>query len=154
MAEAASAAFSHRKHTSPVKLTAAGDAATDKGVVLTFPKLTEQIRRGNADIQQAAEHGAYGVAFVLALHYTGYTVVEQSRKGTGFDYSLGIHSDELPFQQVVRLEVSAICESATETVAERVKDKRKQISRSDGTGLTGLIVVVDFRSAHAQVEWR
>lgn len=152
MAEAASVCFARQKHVSPVPLSVAGSFT--ENVSLAYPKVTEQMRRGNADIQEAGEHGAYGVSFVLGLHLTGYTVVERSRKGTGFDYSLGIHSDVLPFQQIVRLEVSSICESPNETVADRVKAKRRQISRSDGSGLKGLIIVVDFRSALAQVEWR
>lgn len=152
LSESAAVCFAYRQHPCPVPLTVGG--SYHGSVTLDYPVVTEQMRRGNGDLQNAAERGAYAVSFVLCLHLTGYTVVEQSFKGPGFDYMLGTSTDALPFQNAVRLEVTGICESDKEQVPRRVRVKRTQISKSDTSGLPGLIVVVDFRSARAQVEWR
>src|SRR5260221_12677183 len=76
---------------------------------LTWNPLTETHRRTCADIQEATEYGAYGVAIVGVRETTGKTVLERSAKGPGFDFWIGDEEDaELPFQGLMRLEVSGI----------------------------------------------
>ena len=50
---------------------------------------------------------AVGVAILLAKSELGYSVMERSRKGTGFDYWIGDET-ELPFDRKARLEISGI----------------------------------------------
>jgi hypothetical protein len=49
--------------------------------------------------------GAVGVAVLLSKQLTGFTVIQRSRKGTGFDYWLG-DEDELPLQNKGRAATS------------------------------------------------
>lgn len=62
------------------------------------------------DQEYTTEQAAYGIALLLLSKLTEFTVVERSRKGTGFDYWLGKPTDssDLPFQKSMRLEVSGI----------------------------------------------
>ena len=41
------------------------------------------------DLQEATEMGACGIAIVIARELIGYSIIERSVKGTGFDYWLG-----------------------------------------------------------------
>ncbi len=76
---------------------------------------------------------------------TDFTVIERSRRGTGFDYWLGIKDEtqELPFQNKVRLEVSGIRRGDDTRIRARVKQKIEQTNPSDGA-LPTYIVVVEF----------
>ena len=65
------------------------------------------MRRTHNDLQDATEAGACGLAILLVQLFVGYTVVERSVKGTGFDYWLGSENDAL-FQNKARLEASGI----------------------------------------------
>ena len=49
----------------------------------------DQLQRTYSDEQSVVERAAVAVSVVLALRTTAYTVIERSRKGTGFDYMLG-----------------------------------------------------------------
>ena len=76
---------------------------------LTWPATTDQARNCYNDRQFAAELGAYGIAVLLVERLTDLTVVERSRKGTGFDYWLGPKGRAQPlFQDKQKLEVSGI----------------------------------------------
>ena len=97
----------------------------------------------------ATEHGAYGIACLLILDLTGLTVIQRSRKGTGFDFWLG-DDEELPFQNKARLEVSGIRQGDAARVAARVAQKKKQTGRSDGF-LPAYVIVVDFGTPLARV---
>ncbi len=76
---------------------------------------------------------------------TPYTVIERSRKGTGFDYWLSTkdETDALPFQNKVRLEVSGIRRGNDSRVRARVKQKIEQTNPSDGV-LPAYIIVIEF----------
>ena len=105
----------------------------------------EQLLRSWADQQEATEYGATAIAILLVLQMTDYTVVRRSVKGTGFDYWLGYADDSsLPFQDVVRLEVSGVFRGDEPTLRQRVQKKLKQVSRSDYLGLPALVIVTEF----------
>ncbi|MGH9759491.1 MAG: hypothetical protein ACREAC_01480, partial [Blastocatellia bacterium] len=96
------------------------------------------------DDEVTTEHGAYGVAILIILNLTEYTVVERSKKGTGFDFYLGLNNNEdLPFQNVVRLEISGIRTGGDADIRKRVGRKLKQTAVSDDRG-PAFIVVVEF----------
>ena len=69
--------------------------------------------------------------------------MRRSRKGTGFDYWLGLKGDRL-FQHSARLEVSGIRQGSDEAVQKRVNQKVAQTKRSDNLKLAAFIVVVEF----------
>jgi hypothetical protein len=105
------------------------------------------------DEQYTTEQGAYGVAFLLILSLTDYTVIERSRKGTGFDYWLGKKEDQkdLPFKNSARLEVSGIRNGDVSKVNSRTLKKLKQVEPTDKTMLPAYIVIVEFNAPTSQV---
>ncbi|MDZ8138567.1 MAG: hypothetical protein RM049_25205 [Nostoc sp. DedQUE04] len=76
---------------------------------------------------------------------TQFTVIERSRKGTGFDYWLGSEDEagELPFQNQVRLEVSGIRKADDNRIRARVKQKIEQTNPSDGE-FPAYVIIVEF----------
>ena len=111
------------------------------------------MRRSWNDAEYTTEQGAYGVAILLVLGLTEYTVIEKARKGPGFDYWLGRAEDSegLPFQNVSRLEVSGIRSGDDSFVRARVNEKLKQVAPSDSSDLPAYVVVVEFGSPLSQV---
>jgi len=118
---------------------------------VTWPAVTEQMRRCLNDPEVATEHGAVGIAVLLTKKLLGYSVIQRSRKGTGFDYWLG-DDTALPFQSKARLEVSGIRRGDASAVRSRVNQKRRQTDPSDGTHLPAHIVVVEFGEPSANME--
>ena len=112
------------------------------------------MRNTYADEEYATEHAAYGVAFLLVLGQTDYTVMAKSRRGTGFDYWLGTGEDDrgLPFHEKERLEVSGIRSGDETQIKARVNQKLKQVRRSDDTRLPALVIVVEFSHPITQAE--
>lgn len=99
--------------------------------------------------------GACGVAILAARELTGYTVVERSVKGTGFDYWLGaVNSPDSqlePLERKARLEVSGILHGATDIVEARIREKIRQTRRSAGE-FPAYIVVVEFHTPGVWME--
>ena len=83
---------------------------------------------------------------------TSYTVIERSRKGTGFDYMLGDSLDPL-FTPKARLEVSGIMrETDGNTLDMRFHQKTAQTDKSDGTRLPAYVSVVEFSTPKAKFD--
>lgn len=143
LAEACAVCLTDQGHTQGVEFKVKGDfRAVFK---LYWQEVTSQMLRCWNDSEYTTEQAAYGIAFLVIQELTEYTVIERSRKGTGFDYWLGKkgESNELPFQNAVRLEVSGIRKGDNSRVKARVQQKLEQVSPTDGT-LPAYIVVVEF----------
>lgn len=97
------------------------------------------------DLEYTTEQAAYGIAFMIITRLTDFTVIERSRKGTGFDYWLGTENDDslLPFQNKARLEISGIRAGDEKRINIRLKQKLEQTKPSDGI-LPAYVVVVEF----------
>ena len=151
LAEAGAVCFEEQNHSSGVELNV--DGAFQAKYQIFWQQITVQMMRSYNDEDSATELGAYGVAFLLVLDLTDYTIIEKSRRGTGFDYWLGKAQDdkELPFQNKERLEVSGIRNGDNSRVKSRVNEKLKQVQISDPTGLPALIVVVEFSAPLSQM---
>ncbi|QDU42270.1 hypothetical protein Mal52_07260 [Symmachiella dynata] len=152
-AEAAAVCLEHNEHAQGVSLLVKGDSQI---FPLSWPKVTHQMLRAYADLQDATEMGACGIAILLIMEMTDLTVVERSWKGTGFDYWLG-RSDEhdgLPFQNRARLEVSGLLDGSDSRLTSRVRQKLEQTKISDSTRLPAFVIVVDFGPPKAQLEER
>ena len=147
LAHAGAVCFEERGHQCGVSLQVSGDY--EKAYAIFWPKLNDQIRRTWTDADKTTEHGAYGVAFLLISDLTGYNVLEQSFRWTGFDYWIGEDS-EMPFQRKARLEVSGIRSGNRTEIAARVQQKLKQTNQSDGK-FPAYIVVVEFGNPLAKV---
>jgi len=87
IAEAGAICLTDEDHQPGVTLEVEGEFST--AFKLNWQPVTEQTRRCWNDEEYTTEQAAYGIAFLLILQLTNLTVIERSRKGTGFDYWLG-----------------------------------------------------------------
>lgn len=136
-----------QEHGRGVQLRVRGDRSNSYSVA--WPQVTEQVRRGFNDPEEATEFGAVGVAILLAKREIGYSVIERSRKGNGFDYWMG-HESGLPFERKARLEISGIRRGRDREINARVRQKLKQIERS-GYSPAAYVIVVEFGAPLAEV---
>jgi hypothetical protein len=153
LAEAGAICFESANHKNGIELNvsvSSKDSNFEVKYKVYWQDVTDQMRRCYGDLEVTTEHGAYGVAILLILSLTDYTVVERSRKGTGFDYWLARKNDIL-FQKSARLEVSGILKGDTNTIKARVNTKLNQVKRSDSLRLPVYIVVVEFSNPLSQV---
>lgn len=149
--EAISVCLDSEKHGNKVVLSVNGDRKFEGRYELEYAMVTDQMRRGHNDPEVATENGAYGISILLVDVNTEFTVIERSRKGTGFDYWLGFKDSHAPyFQNKARLEVSGIRHGNDSLVNSRMNTKLKQTERSDGT-LPAFISVVEFGTPKAKV---
>ena len=149
IAEAAAVCLDSRGHASGIQLPTQGHF--QRAYLLRFGPVTDQERRTHADLEVATENGAYALSILIIESCTGLSVVERSRKGTGFDYWLGHgNGSDMPFVDKARLEVSGIREGGPQDIDRRVSAKLRQVSPSDGR-LSAYIVVVEFSAPVAKV---
>ena len=138
-------------HPSPVELQMEG-VRTEPFSLVWDDTFDNQMSRTYADEQSVTERAAVAVSVMLALRTTAYTVIERSRKGTGFDYMLGDSEDPL-FMPKARLEVSGIMrETDGNTVTRRFEQKAAQTDRSDSTCLPAYVSVVEFATPKAKFD--
>lgn len=144
-----------QNHKSNTDLILDGNYGNKKICLVWDKEVTNQIKKTWADTQEATEFGACGIAIMLVLHVTDYTVIERSKKLTGFDYWLGDKNEKLPFINSARLEVSGIL-NGNENISKRVNQKLKQTDPSDNTCLPAVVVVVEFGTptAHMVEKWK
>ncbi len=144
LAEAAQVCLQNWGHKSGQVLWLKAKSSTEFSVYWEEME-SEQLLRTWADQQEATEYGATAIAILLVLQMTDFTVVRRSVKGTGFDYWLGKEANaSLPFQDVIRLEISGIFKGNEQSIRQRVNKKLKQVSRSDDMGIPVLIIVTEF----------
>lgn len=130
-------------HSHPQDIPMQIEGQSESAIVKWENKCDDTILRTYADMQYTTEHGAVCLALMLTITYTPYTIIERSRKGTGFDYWLG-EKDALLFQKKARLEVSGILQGDDNAMANRYSAKVVQTEQSDETGLPAYISIVEF----------
>jgi hypothetical protein len=118
--------------------------------------IDQQTARAWNDTQEATEYGATAIAIALLQCLSGYTIIERSFKGTGFDYWLGTGEyDEnlLPFmQRAARLEISGIWkERKGNTLRRRLKQKIKQVEEANYSDVPVVVIVVEFGTPKAKL---
>ncbi len=151
LADAAAVCLDNQHHSQGIALRVMGDYNDE--YLLYWPDVTDKMNSTWADLEDAAEHGAYGLAFLLIISMTGFTVIERSIKGTGFDYWIG--GDSLfPFQNKARLEVSGILNGSNKIIRARLKEKIEQTKKSDDLSLKAYIVIIEFSTPLSQVKTR
>lgn len=151
MCEAASVCLEGCSHATGVSMAVTGTLSSSHPMPLSWPPATDQARRAYADPQFAAEFGAYGIAALVVERLTELTVVERSRKGTGFDYWLGPKNDSEPlFQDKQKLEVSGILVGDEGDVRRRLREKLAQLRRGD-VPIPGFGMVVHFATPETRV---
>ena len=107
LAHAAGFCLEQQRHEKGVTLGVRGAAADtlEATFALTWPKVTEPVRKEWGDPVEATENGACGIAILLVEALTDYHIVHRSYRSTGIDYWLAKREDEL-LQNAARLEVS------------------------------------------------
>ncbi len=148
LAEAAGVCLESQGHTPGVLLAVRG--YRNNTHALEWAPIPDQALRAWSNLEYTTEHGAAGIAVLLAGRELDHTVIEVSRKGTGIDYWLGYESDE-PFQRKGRLEVSGIRQGEDHIVRGRVRQKLRQTDRSDRSLLPAYVIVVEFGRPIAEV---
>ncbi len=142
LAEAAAVCLEDRRHPIGVRLERHG--LMREALHVEWPPIDDQVRRCHADMQEATERGACGIAILVAREATGLVVIERSKRGTGFDYWLGEKDYEgLPFAGTRRLEVSGMLTGTRRQVAARIKQKKEQMRPTDSMA-PGFVAVVEF----------
>lgn len=117
---------------------------------IKWDAVDDQMRRSWNDRENATENGAYGIAILVVLKIKHLHVLEQSKKGTGFDFWLGSPDEDEPFQNKARLEVSGIRKGSRAMISGRVDQKLKQTKKSGGKH-PAVVVVVEFGTPQTHV---
>lgn len=148
LAEAAAVCLEDRSHASGVSLSVEG--SYHRIVRLSWANVSDQQLRTHADLHEATEHGACGIAILVVENASRKVVVERSKKGTFFDYWLGTDGKGELFQERARLEVSGILEGDDKKLESRTSQKLEQIKQAKGK-LPRYIAVVEFGRPKARV---
>ena len=152
LAEAAAVCLENQHHTTEVLLIATGNFSN---AVLQWEPVTDQQIASNADMQEATEDGAVAVVLLAIREHTGKVVMERAAKGWGFDYWLGLENtveeNDLPFQDLTRLEVSGILHGSQSQVNTRVQGKLNQVQVSDDV-CPAIVGVVEFSTPRIHLE--
>ena len=146
LAEAGAVCLESQGHVQGVSLSVRGHH--NHIYPLTWKSTTAQTHRSWNDPGSATEKGAESIAILIAKRAIGYSVIRQSRKGTGFDYWIGEESSE-GFRDKAGLEISGIRHGNDRTIRARVREKLLQANRS-GIWPT-YAVVVEFGTPLAEV---
>ena len=151
MAESAAVCFEDRTHTSGVSIRVVGIA--EKIFSVQWDAVTDVQRRCYNDLDEATEHGAYGIAILLVREITGKKAILRSKKGPGFDYWIGdTDEDDLIFSNKARLEASGILNGDDRDIGTRLRKKTMQVKPSDNSGFPAYIAIVEFGRPEARVE--
>ena len=149
MAEAAAVCLDSQNHKNNVILSVFG--IFKNKYAIQFDPVTDSMKRSHNDLEVATEYGAYGISLLVIKKNTELTVIERSRKGTGFDFWLGTKDKPGAYlQNKANLEVSGIRQGSDDAVESRLKAKINQVKRSDGM-LPAFIIIVEFGSPMAKV---
>ncbi len=150
VAEASAFCLEYNNHTSATQMKLIGDI--DAEVELKWNKLSKKVQNTHADIQDATEDGAVGIACGLINLVSGgkLQVSQRSVKGTGFDYWVGEANSTSLFQNKSKLEVSGIIRGNNREVGYRTTQKIKQ-SKTSHNNLKSFVIVVEFSKPISEV---
>lgn len=141
LGEAASVCLNSHFHSLSMKFTVEGSIA--ETYELHRFEVDERSTSSFADLDEAAQFGAMGLAVAIIYDQTGWKV-KRSWKGTGFDYWVGEEGDGLLFQDKLRVEVSGDLAGSDSEIKSRLVQKMKQTEVSDGMGIPACAVIVEF----------
>ena len=148
LAQAAAVCLEEQGHSTGAIMDV--DGVFESTFSVLWDRATEQMKKCWGDVEVTTEHGAYGVAILLVINLTEYTIIERSKKGTGFDFWLGHANDTEPlFQGKARLEVSGIRSGNERAISDRVRRKVTQV----GMGKSKLpgIIIVEFSGPRSRI---
>jgi hypothetical protein len=154
LAKYAAICLESQDHASGVAMNVAGDYPAR----CTISWATEDLSASFFGNDKACtEHGAYGVAALLAYELADLVVVQQAKIGGGFDFWLRPKGDDVDeddlFQNAIRFEVSGIREPG-QSVGTRTRVKLKQTQQSDSMGVPAIVAVVEFGAPESRMVHR
>lgn len=150
LAEAAAHCLDYNNHCSGITLSVQGDNTLFFRPTWKY-RIDNSTRASWNDSQEMTEYGACGVAAVMILRFTKFTIIRRARKGEGVDYWLSEKTSSVPFEDSARLEVSGIISGNSATLQSRLKQKRNQTRPTDGE-TPAIIAVVEFGLPMAHLE--
>ena len=123
--------------------------------------VTKQMRNTWYDRREASELGAAGVAILVILAVTDYTVLRRMDidEKTGMDYWLSKSANvgnltENFLQGDARLEVAGRRSASSGTIRGIVESKLKRSTKSDKTGTPAYVIVMEFSRPEIYFETR
>jgi hypothetical protein len=133
-------------------------ASTVNELVVAVHAVTEAMRRTYADYQDATEHGAYGIALLVAATQLRMRFAGRCYKGPGFDFLLSPPGEDKVdpndiFADNWGLEATGILRGGEREIRDRFRIKRKQVALA-ARSRPVLIAVVEFSAATAIFELR
>ena len=123
--------------------------------------VTQQMKNTWYDRREASEMGAAGLAVLVILAFTEYTVLRRMDidEKTGMDYWLSKNANvgnltENFLQGDARLEVAGRRSASTGTIRGVVQSKLKRSTKSDKTGTPAYVIVMEFSRPEIYFETR
>ena len=159
---AAMVCLDSQKHASGVNCETKSLKKTRSMLRLTWnAAVTQQMKNTWYDRREASEMGAAGLAILVILAFTEYTILRRMDidEKTGMDYWLSKSANvgnltENFLKGDARLEVAGRRSASTGTIRDIVQSKLKRSKKSDDTGTPAYIVVVEFSSPVVYIEKR
>ena len=123
--------------------------------------VTQQMKNTWYDRREASEMGAAGLAILVILAFTEYTVLRRMDidEKTGMDYWLSKNANvgnltENFLKGDARLEVAGRRSASTGTIRDIVQSKLKRSTKSDETGTPAYVIVMEFSRPEIYFETR
>jgi hypothetical protein len=143
LAEAASVCLESHNHSLRIPFDVDGDLK--ESYELIREEVNQSAANSFADLEEATQFGAMGVAVLMIYDLTSWKV-KRSWKGTGFDFWVGYDEAGSPFQNKLRLEISGDLTGSINELQTRLKQKLNQTSKSDSLEIPACAVIVEFSS--------
>jgi hypothetical protein len=140
LAEAASVCLHLNKHN--ISVTFKVEGSIEETYELYRLDVDDIALKSFADIEEAVQFGAMGIAIILINVNTGWKAI-RSWKGTGFDYWFG-DDDIFPFQNKLRVEISGDFKGNDSELNQRLIQKIQQTNKSENVQIPACGVIVEF----------
>lgn len=159
---AAMVCLDSQKHVSGVNCEMKSLKETTSMLRLSWNEaVTQQMKNTWYDRREASEMGAAGLAILVILAFTEYTVLRRMDidEKTGMDYWLSKNANvgnltENFLKGDARLEVAGRRSASTGTIRDIVQSKLKRSTKSDETGTPAYVIVMDFSRPEIYFETR
>jgi hypothetical protein len=148
MAEQAEVCMAHNNHAPGVYCVVKESINSNLMVSWSISEDQERLKAGHADLQEATEGGATGVAIAYMKHAHDLVVISRSPKdGNGFDYFMAPRGSGtiLRSKPTARLEISGVLENGDVECRARLKEKSKQVKKGQLANTDAFAVVVGFK---------
>lgn len=160
--QAAMVCLESRNHSSGVHCEMNSLIETKSMLRITWNEaVTQQMKNTWYDRREASEMGAAGVAILVILSFTDYTILRRMDidENTGMDYwlsksSVGDDLTENFLEGDARLEVAGRRSETAKKIEKIVRVKLERSIKSDKTGTPAYVVVVEFSKPVVYFETR